>query len=226
MMLVSAAASAALVASWLAQAEPAPPEPSPIAAPAPAAAPAGSAAPSAAPAGPATPPEPAELTPRLPRYAVAVHGRFAYRPNDSGSGVPAEGFSLGGTLEGRYADIGRVLGLGVGLDLFFDRFASDQKNMTNGVQVALYAHELTQTSFVALQTAALEHLPVRPWIAAGGGVAVGSSTRPVARGAAGVELGLSRATAIALRADLTHALANPGTYGDILDVGVGFLERF
>jgi hypothetical protein len=212
-MLVPAAASAALVASWLAQAEPAPAEPPPP-------------APAAAPAAPAAPAEPAELTPRLPRYAVAVHGRFAYRPNDSGSGVPAEGFSLGGTLERRYAEVGRVLGLGVGLDLFFDRFASDQKNMTSGTQVALYAHELTQTSFVALQTAALERLPVRPWVAAGAGVAVGSTTRPVARGAAGVELGLSRSTAIALRADLTHPLANPGAYGDIVDVGLGFLERF
>src|SRR5579871_3385706 len=125
-MWVPAAASAALVASWLAQAEPAPPEPSP---PEPAANPA--------------PAAPSEVTPRRPLHAVAVHGRFAYRPNDSGSGVPSEGFSLGGPL-----------GLGVGLDFFFDRFAGDQKNVTSGTQVALYAHELMQTSFVALQTAA------------------------------------------------------------------------
>ena len=158
--------------------------------------------------------------------AVAVHGRFAYRPNDSGSGVPAGGFSLGGTFERRYAELGGTFGFGAGLDFFFDRFASDQKMMTSGTQVALYAHELTQTSFVALQTVALERLPVRPWIAAGGGIAVGQSTRPVARGAAGVELGLSRATAIAVRADLTHPLSNAGATGDILDVGLGFLERF
>jgi hypothetical protein len=205
-MWVPAAVSTALVASWLAQAEPAPPEPTGNTAPTPAA--------------------PSEVTPRRPLHAVAVHGRFAYRPNDSGSGVPSEGFSLGGTLERRYAEVGGVLGLGAGLDFFFDRFAGDQKNITSGTQVALYAHELTQTSFVALQTASLEHLPVRPWVAAGAGIAVGAGARPVARGAAGIELGLTRSTAIAVRADLTHPLANPGTYGDILDVGLGFLERF
>jgi hypothetical protein len=214
-MIVPALASAALVASWLAQAEPAPPEEAPPT-------PAGPAAPAPTPA-----PTPAEEpSPRRPVYAVAVHGRFAYRPNDSGSGVPSEGFSLGGTLERRYAEVGGVIGLGIGLDFFFDRFASDQKNMTSGTQVALYAHELTQTSFVALQTVALEHRPVRPYVAAGAGIGVGSSTRPVARGVAGVELGLSRATAVTVRADLTHPLSNPGAYGDILDVGVGFLERF
>jgi hypothetical protein len=211
MLLPGAASAALVVASLLAQAEPAPseePAPSPPA------------------SSPAAPSPPDDLTPRRPLHAVAVHGRFAYRPNDSGSGVPAAGFSLGGTFERRYASLGDILGLGVGLDFFFDRFASDQKNMTSGTQIVLNARELMQTSFVALQTVALERLPVRPWIAAGGGIAVGQSTRPVARGAAGVELGLTRATAIAVRADLTHPLSDPGAYGDILDVGLGFLERF
>jgi hypothetical protein len=222
-MLVPAAASAALVvASWLAQAEPAPPE-EPTSAPAPSPAAASPPVPANA---PPTPASAAELTPRFPLHAVAVHGRFAYRPNDTGSGVPSEGFSLGGTFERRYAEVGGTVGFGAGLDFFFDRFASDQKNMTSGTQIALYAHELTQTSFVALQTVSLEHLAVRPYVAAGAGIAVGSSTRPVARGVAGVELGLSRATAIAVRADLTHPLSNPGAFGDILDVGLGFLERF
>jgi hypothetical protein len=203
-MLVPGAASAALVAlSWLAQAEPAPAE-EPIL---------------PAPISPAPTP-PAELTPRQPLHAIAVHGRFAYRPNDSGSGVPTEGFSLGGTFERRYAVVGNALGLGVGLDLFFDRFSTD------GTHISLMPRALTQTSFVALQTVALERLPVRPWLAAGGGVAIGSSTRPVARGAVGVELGLTRATAIAVRADLTHPLSDAGAYGDILDVGLGFLQRF
>ena len=108
----------------------------------------------------------------------------------------------------------------MGVDLFFDRFSSD------GTHISLMPRELTQTSFVALQTFALDHLPVRPWVAAGAGIAVGASVRPVARGAAGVELGLTRSTAIAVRADLTHALSNPGATGDILDLGLGLLERF
>jgi hypothetical protein len=199
-MFVSGAASALVVVSWLAQAELAPAEEPP------------------APSAPMAPP--LEASPRRPLHSVAVHGRFAYRPNDSGSNVPRAGFSLGGTFERRYADLGNVFGLGVGLDFFFDRFSSD------GTHVSLMPNALTQTSFVALQTVALDRLPVRPWVAAGAGVAVESSVRPVARGAAGVELGLTRSTAIALRADLTHALSGAGSTGDILDVGLGLLERF
>jgi hypothetical protein len=200
-MLVAGAASAALVlVSWLAQAEPAPSEELP---------------PPSAPAAP-----PSDDHPLRPLHAVAVHGRFAYRANDSGGEAPRGGFSLGGTFERRYADLGNALGLGVGLDFFFDRFSSD------GTHISLMPRELTQTSFVALQTVALERLPVRPWVAVGAGIAVGSSVRPVARGAAGAELGLTRSTAIAVRADLTHALSDPGATGDILDVGLGLLERF
>jgi hypothetical protein len=225
-MLLPAAVSAALVATWLAQAEPAPPEPA-QAEPAPAEAPLPGAAAGTGgqPAPPGAAPA-AELTPRRPLHAVAVHGRFAYRPNDSGGGVPAEGFSLGATFERSYLELGNALALGIGFDFFFDRFATDEKRMTDGVNNAIYAHELTQTSFVALQTIALDHLPVRPYVAAGGGVAFGSGTRPVARGVAGVEMGLSRSTAVAVRADLTHALSNTGPAADILDVGIGFVERF
>lgn len=222
-MLVPAATRAALVVlGWLAQAKPAPltnplpPDPQP---------PIGAAAPSPA----AQAPEEPEA--RTLRDSIAVHGRFAYRPNDTGSGVPTSGFSLGGTFEHRYAELGETFTFGAGLDFFFDRFASDEKMTTSGSQVALYAHELMQTSFVALQTVALEHLPVRPWVAAGAGLAVGSvasgpSVRPVARGVAGVELGLSRSTAVVVRADLTHTLSDAGAYGDILDVGLGLCERF
>jgi hypothetical protein len=216
-MLVPAATRAALVVlGWLAQAEPAPltdpqpPDPQP---------PLGAVAPSP------TAPAAEEPEARTPSHAIAVHGRFAYRPNDTGSGVPAGGFSLGGTFERQYADLAHVFGFGAGLDLFFDRFSTD------GTHVTAMPRQLMQTTFVALQTVALEHLPVRPWVAAGAGIAVGSvasgsSVRPVARGVAGVELGISRATAVVVRADLTHTLSDAGAYGDILDVGLGLCERF
>jgi hypothetical protein len=197
-MLVPGAASAALVvASWLAQAELAPAE-----APPPAAAPA-----QPAPASPGAPEEP---PPRRPPNAVAVHGRFAGRPTGPDGGVPREGFSLGGTFEHRYAGLADRLGFGVGLDFFFDHFSSTG----------------TQNSFVALQTIALERLPVRPWIAAGAGVGIASGARPVARGALGVELAFSRSNAIAVRADLTHALSGGGAFADLIDVGLGLLQRF
>jgi hypothetical protein len=198
-------APALLVASWIAQAELAPPEPpSPPAAqaaPAPASPPA-----TPAPASPPTPDEP----PRLHVNAVAVHGRFAARAAGPEAGVPREGFSLGGSFDHRYAGVGGVFGFGAGLDFFFDRFASGS----------------TQNSFVALQTVVYERAAIRPWVAAGAGLAVATSARAVVRGALGLELPFSRATAIAVRADLTHALSGDPVFGDLVDVGVGLVQHF
>jgi len=205
-MLVPTAASAALVvASWLAQAEPAPPEEPPPASAAP--------VPAAAPAPPA-PPE--DLTPRRPINTVTVHGRVATRPAGTDAYTPREGFSLGGSFDHRYASVAEAFGFGVDLDFFFDHFSTGDQN-----------------SFVALQTVVFDRAAIRPWLGVGGGVAVAfggvpaaRDTRPVARGALGIELAFSRANSIAVRADLTHALAGDRTFGDLLDVGVGLLQHF
>jgi hypothetical protein len=200
-MLVPAAASAALVvASWLAQAEPAPPEEPPQAAAAP--------GPGASP-GPMLPPE--ELTPRRPINTVSVHGRLATRPSGPDAGVPREGFSLGGSFDHRYAGLAETFGFGVALDFFFDHFSTGPD----------------QNSFVALQTVVFDRAAVRPWLGVGGGVAVAiHDTRAVARGALGLELPFTRANSIAVRADLTHALAGDRAFADLLDVGVGFVQHF
>jgi hypothetical protein len=197
MPLLGSASAALVVAGLLAQAEPAPPEADPGA---PAA---------AAPSTASAVEEPA----RKPD-SVAVYGRLATRPAGPDAGVSREGFSIGAAFERRWGGLsgghGGALGFGVGLDFFFDHF-------TGGG---------TQHSFVALQTVALERLPVRPYVAVGAGLAVVSSARPVARGVVGVELPLPRATAIAVRADLTHALSGDGALADLVDVGVGLVQRF
>jgi hypothetical protein len=215
---LSAALGASLVwATLQAQAEPAPPEPG---APPPAAAP--------------------ELPPPT---AMAVHGRFAYRPGDAVGPAPAAGFSLGATFERRYAAVD-ILALGAGLDLFFDHFASDTTiNSTT-------AQTLTHTSFALLQTAALELGRVRPWVGAGVGATVSyfsgtsptipgatvsdTEVQPIVRGAAGVDVTVAPQMAIAVRADFTHPLTRP-TFGgyasspfgaDLVDVGAGLRYRF
>jgi len=221
--MLGTAPAALFVASWLAQAEPAPPEPPP---PAPAPAPAL-----------ASPPPPTSL---------AVHGRFAYRPGDAVGPAPATGFSLGATVERRYALIGDRLGLGVGVDLFFDHFARDQQFITAHQQLQ------THTSFVVLQTASFTVGRVRPWLGAGGGVtwayfegtaptdmaipAPGFShneLQPLVRGAAGLDVTVAPQMAIVVRADFTHPLTHPtfggfavSPFGDLADVGAGFLYRF
>jgi hypothetical protein len=190
-MLVPAAAL--VVLSWLAQAEPAPPE-----APAPAAAEA--------------------QAPRRPLNAVAVHGRLATRATGA-DGVARAGFSLGGTFERRYAEVANALALGVGVEFFFDRFSGDAPSSSQATEGS------TQNSFVALQTVALERFAFRPWVAVGAGLGVTSKVRPVVRGALGIEMELPHSCALALRADLTHGLTS-SELGDLLDVGLGFLQRF
>jgi hypothetical protein len=218
--------AALFVASWLAQAEPAPPEPAPAAPPA------------AAPSPSSSPP--------LPPTSLAVYGRFAYRPGDSVGPAPAAGFSLGATFEHRYAAINDLVGLGVGVDLFYDHFASDQQFITTSQQL------LTQTSFVALQTVSLALGRARPWVAGGGGVTWAyfsgtgltgtgmplpgvsdSELQPLVRGAAGLDVTVAPQMAVAVRADLTHPLTHPtfggfgySPFGDLVDAGVGFLYRF
>jgi hypothetical protein len=205
-MLVPALASAALVASWIAQAERAPAEEPPAAQAVP---PAAQAVPPAA-AGPAAP-APVIEAPRRLVDTVAVHGRFAARAGGPEGSFPREGFSLGGSYDHRYTGVGGVFGLGAGVDFFFDRFQGGAN----------------QNSFCAMQTVVYERAPIRPWVAVGAGLGVASSTRAVVRGALGLELPFSRANSVAVRADLTHALsgADPA-FGDLVDVGVGLVQHF
>jgi hypothetical protein len=220
--VMASAHAAMVVATLLAQAEPAPPEPPPP----------------PAPTGPAATPEP----PFAPPNAMAVHGRYAYRPDDSSGAAPTGGFSMGATFERRYAVIAGRVGLGAGLDLFYDHFSSE------GEVISVKSKLLTQTSFVALQTLSVELRPVRPWIAAGAGVTIAyysgsnvtnqggvtdTEAQPLVRAAAGVDVDVARRSALVLRADYTHPLTHPtfggfaaSPLGDLIDVGVGFLYRF
>lgn len=212
---------APFVASWLAQAEPAPPE-------------------NEAPAAPAAPA--AALEPPSPRpNTVGVHARFAYRTDDDGAVAPRGGFSLGATFERRYANVGHRLGLGLDVDLFFDRFSGD------AALVGYPPRELTQNSFVVLQTLSTIGLPLRAWVGAGGGVTVAYASggvssdmtfshaelEPVARGAIGVDLPVAPHSAVVVRFDYTHPLTRPtlagfanSPFGDFVDVGLGFQYRF
>jgi hypothetical protein len=218
-----ASASAALLATWLAQADPAPLEP-------PAPPPGSASAPAAA----------IEEAPRPRRNGMAVHGGFAYRASDANDGAPASGFSLGASFEHRYAALSRFA-FGVGADFFYDRFSAD------GDYVSLLPHLVTQTSFAVSQTVSTDLHGVRPWIAAGAGLTVAyysgtdavdhqvtdGTVQPLVRGAVGVDVDVAPRQAIVVRADYTHPLTSPtftgvaaSPFGDLVDVGLGFLFRF
>jgi hypothetical protein len=250
--LVAARLIAPVLACWLAQAEPAP-----ATSQDPATADGAPAAPSEA--APSEPPPPAEAAPSEPPppspasptallepppprpSAVGVHARFAYRPEDDGAVAPRGGFSVGGTFERRYATVGARLGLGIGVEFFYDHFGY------SGDSVTLMSHLLTQTSFVALQTLSTDVATARLWVGGGAGVTIAyasggamngvgttsTEVQPVARGAAGVDLPLAPRSAIVVRVDYTHPLTRPtfagsseSPFGDLIDVGVGYQYRF
>jgi hypothetical protein len=230
-LIVSLAGS---LAALLAQAEPAP-------------------APASAPP-PLLPPSAAALA--TPDNALSVHARFAYRLGNEGSRLgPAAGFSLGGSFERRYlvAPDGRFE-LGAAVDFFYDRFS---RGVTGSSMVAPGQEQpfaaqrtLSQTSFALLQTAGLRAGPVRPFVAVGVGLTLAyfntpeadlrpgtaNATQPLGRAVAGVDIAVSHAASLTVRADYTHLWTRPtfvttagqsyDLFGDLFDMGLGMLVRF
>jgi hypothetical protein len=221
--------AAALAASFFAQAEPAPPEPAPVV-------------------------PVVEEKPLRPN-GLGVAARFAYRRAPEGEALsPAAGFSLGATYQRRYLTLRDRVGLGVAVDLFYDHFAADVQTAEpiNGVVASPPDAQrvISQTSFAALQTVALDAGPAVVWVGGGVGVTIASlstpevalapgslsALQPLARAAVGVELTVAARTALVVRADLTHPFTHPTLtttkgdtvrpFGELLDVGLGLLYRF
>lgn len=181
-----------------------------------------------------------------------MYGAFAYRLDDGGGIVTQAGFSVGGAFERRYLALAGGADLGVAIDGSFTRFATAGSPVIAPGQGSAYTavRTLTQTGFALLQTVGWQVGRVRPFVAAGGGVTIGyfstpevelrpgtaSSTQPIARVVAGVDITFSPTTALTIRASYTHMFTDPtfntdvaGSYplfGSLLDVGVGMAARF
>ena len=188
-------------------------------------------------------------------YAIRVHGAFAYRMESGATDLgPHAGFSLGGMLERQYLALRGGGELGVALDGSYTRFATAVTGsaMIEPGQEMTYAAErtLSQTGFALLQTVAWKVRRMRPFAAIGGGVTIGyfsspelalrpgsaSSTQPMGRASAGVDIGLSPTAALTFRASYTHTFSRPtfttddgashSLFGSLLDVGAGMMVRF
>ena len=194
--------AAALLASLLAQAEPAPPsgpaEPAPPAsapgpaeqAPPPAApgpapvapAPAAPAPAATAPAAAPPPPLVAEPAPP-PANSVSVHVRYAYRlGSDGDSVVPAAGFSLGGEFEHRLVGFRNGIEIGAATNFFYDRFSKDvvvsSVGSTGTLESSVGTRTLSQTSFALLETTGWRYADMRLFVGLGGGLSVGYFASP------------------------------------------------
>jgi hypothetical protein len=193
--------AAALLASWWAQAEPAPDPtpPTPPQPPAAAAPPSGTAAPPAAaptPANAGAEPAPVAAAPTAGPHPAAtatvapaapppvldnafgVYACFARRLGSEGQSIgPANGVSVGGDYERRTFDLPTGFELGVGLDFFYDRFSSD---LSGSMQLdpGLAQRVVSQTSFALMQTAGWRRGRVRPFAKVGVGATIAFFSSP------------------------------------------------
>jgi len=222
--------AAAVLASWVAQAQPAPP-------------------PSAAPVI-ATP----APRPPLPDNTIGVYFGWGRRLGSGPDVVgPANGISVGGSYQRRYLTLGYGFELGAGIDFFYDKW---QEGVTGSTMVAPAEEQtfpatrvISQTSFALLQTGAWRRGRVRAFLGVGLGFTIAyfstpellyrpgtfDAAQPILRGATGLDIILTHDTAIALRAGYTLVLTHPTytpsdtTYsflGDFLDLGGGVVFQF
>jgi len=230
--------AAAVLASWLAQAEPAPKETMPTT--------------------PSTASTPIVVTPKpplppAPDNAVGVYAGWGHRLGREAESVgPANGISVGGTYQRRYLTLLDHLELGAGLDFFYDKY---EKDVTGSMTVAPGQEQtfpsqrvISQVSFALTQSVAWRQGRVRPFAQVGVGFAVSYFSTPeitfrpgtfdavqsLARGSVGLDVGVTHDIALSARAGYTlvfsHPAYTPGSttsysfLGDSLDVdlGVGF----
>ncbi|HEY4392818.1 MAG TPA: hypothetical protein VGP64_02095 [Polyangia bacterium] len=223
--------AAAILASWVAQAEPAPTPP-----------------PSAPVVATPAPPRP------VPDNTVGVYFGWGRRLGNGPDVVgPANGISVGGSYQRRYLTLGYGFELGAAVDFFYDKW---QEGVTGSTMVTpgeeqTFSSErvISQTSFALLQTGAWRRGRVRAVLGGGLGFTVAyfstpellfrpgsfDAAQPMLRGAAGLDVVLTHDTAIALRAGytlvFTHPTYTPSTttysfLGDFLDLGAGVVFHF
>jgi hypothetical protein len=242
--------AAAVLASWLAQAEPAPSEPMPAepttATPTTAGAPSAPIVAAPAPTNPPSPP--------APDNAVGVYAGWGHRLGSEAQTVgPANGISVGGSYQRRYLTLLGNLELGAGLDFFYDKY---ERDVTGSAAVAAGQEQtfasqriISQASFALTQTIAWRQGRVRPFAQVGFGFAVSyfstpeltfrpgtfDAVQPLGRGTVGLDVGITHDIAISLRAGTTlvfsHPAYMPGTMsysflGNSLDVDLGVVLPF
>jgi hypothetical protein len=232
--------AALLLGSWLAQAEPAPPDPGPPVwgpaqtTPTTPASPGAAGAPPVPSGGGSGAPEPAR---RPPRNTVTLLLGLGVRLGSEGGALgPRPGFSVGGSYERRYAALTPELELGAALEFLFDQFSQAAQGPTmppSGDQLSFSRRTFSETTFAALQTAGVRAGRMRAHAGVGGGLAIGAFSspevalqpgsshayQPFARGVAGFDVELREGIALGLRAGYTFMLTAPSyttTTGQVL----------
>ncbi len=229
---------ALVLASWWAQAEPAPAEPIP---PQPAAAPA---------------PPPAWLFDN--RLAITVG--WGHRLGDEGARVgPRDGFAVTAGHEYRFLQLPHKLDLAGGVEFDYDKFATTVTGtvMPSPGQTQTYSgtRTLSYATFAATASLARRQGGVLPFVQLGGGFSIAyfstpemalspghlTAAQPLLRAAAGLDIALTREIALTARIALTHPFTHPALttdagsgaapaslsfLGDLFDAGAGVALGF
>jgi hypothetical protein len=223
---------ALLIASLMAQAEPAPAEAPP----------------------PGMPGRPTAIPEPLPTVkALGVSIQMARRLAEGEPSLdPHWGFSISGRYE-RHLLAARGVELGAAFDFSFQHFeasAAGPATISPTSETVLDGNRLLETTFAVLPTVAHRWGRARPFAGAGVGIGIGffssqnleptpqsgHAVQPLARGGVGVDVAVSETSAVTLRADYTHTFTRPqlvtdaghsyAVFGDLFNVGIGLLLRF
>ena len=220
-----------VLVAWLAQAQPAPPDPGPA---------------------PGSPAAGAVGEPAAP-YAVGIAMGGGYRLSPAGDDVPpAWGMAVDVLLARRWGRMWDRLDLGFEVNFAFERYSQSAPSRS-GVPGAGGSFEGVRTvahyDAVVLQTVALAG-SVRPWVGAGGGLDIGyfhteeeafrpgelRMARPLVQGAGGVDVAIRTDVSVGARIDYARPFRTPSystgrgdrvaPFGDRLVARLALLYRF
>lgn len=232
--------AALVLASWWAQAEPAPVEPAP------------------APAPPIELPVPPP--PPAPDNRFAIMAGYARRLGDEGGRIgPRNGFALTAGYERRLVPLPQGFELAAGLEFAYDKFATTVTGtaMPAPGQMQTYSGDrvLSQTSFAATGGVSWRGRRIRPFAQLGAGVSIAyfstpeaalspgtlAAAQPLGRADAGLDVAITREIAVTVRLAYTHPFTHPtltteaasgapptsySFLGDLFDVGAGVALGF
>jgi hypothetical protein len=217
---------ALVLASWWAQAEPAPVEPTP------------------------PPPAPAPLP--LPDNRLDITAGYGRRLGDAAATVgPRSGFGLSAGYTRRLVPLPHDFDVTAGLEFAYDKFATRVSTTvlapSGEIQTMADDRVLSEASFAATGGLSWGWRRVRPFAQLGVGVSLAyfsspemalspghlTAAQPLVRGAGGLAIAITPEIAVTIRLAYTHLLTHPTVnsttpsfLGDLLDAGAGVALGF
>lgn len=212
---------------------------------------------------PAAPPAVPNVAPGTPAVPTGADNRFALGAGyarrlgaEGGTLGPRNGFAVGADYERRFLALPNLLELSAGLEFRYDKFQTAVSGTPIPGEVQAYSGDrvLSQTSFAAVADGAWRWRRLRPFVQIGAGATIAyfsspemnlrpgnlTAVQPLARGTAGLDVAITGQIGITVRVAYTHVFTHPtlttdatsgapATYsflGDLFDAGAGVVLGF